>query len=407
MSWQDALEACEVTELTVRPRYLTPADTPWLGELVEGYAQFVGCPRGDLREWLAEPGVISGPRALVAATARVLDRQHSTRTVAVLEPRCTRELVFERAANSDASRHQVLCEVARECGVSLADIESSMFADLPDRRLLVAPKAAIAVDELMAQVNLSLAEGLLRRARTVVIRAHADVRQAVRAAKLRGLIISDATSSCPALEGNGSSLEIAGPLSVLRRTLVYGRALASLLVPLRAGGPFELDADCELGPDVGDRRLELSDRDPIYPARLAERGSSRQHERFQRDFERTMDEWLLTREPSPLLTADGLMFPDFSMTHRENPDERWLIEIVGFWTPEYLERKAAALASLPADVARRFIVCVDEERHAARGTVGRALPRGMRVLRYRRRVRVEDVLAVVGRESVVNDMKRG
>jgi predicted nuclease of restriction endonuclease-like RecB superfamily len=31
----------------------------------------------------------------------------------------------------------------------------------------------------------------------------------------------------------------------------------------------------------------------------------------------------------------------FALQHRSNPRQRWLLEIVGFWTPDYLARELA------------------------------------------------------------------
>ena len=65
-----------------------------------------------------------------------------------------------------------------------------------------------------------------------------------------------------------------------------------------------------------------------------------------------------------------------------------MLEIVGFWTPEYLGRKLALYrrAGLP-----NLILCIDEERQCADGD----LPLGARVLRFRRRVAVDDVLRIL------------
>lgn len=34
--------------------------------------------------------------------------------------------------------------------------------------------------------------------------------------------------------------------------------------------------------------------------------------------------------------AGTLIFPDFELVHRRERERRWLLEIAGFWTPEYL-----------------------------------------------------------------------
>ena len=62
-----------------------------------------------------------------------------------------------------------------------------------------------------------------------------------------------------------------------------------------------------------------------------------------------------------------------------------LIEIAGFWTPEYL---AAKLAQLRQAERALVCLCVDEDRACALGD----LPPNLSVLRFRRRVDAAAVL---------------
>jgi len=55
------------------------------------------------------------------------------------------------------------------------------------------------------------------------------------------------------------------------------------------------------------------------------------------------DGWRLEREPEPLLLEHGILIPDFAVTRA---DRRLYIEIVGFWTPAYRERKIRKLQQL-------------------------------------------------------------
>lgn len=85
-------------------------------------------------------------------------------------------------------------------------------------------------------------------------------------------------------------------------------------------------------------------------------------------------------------------FPDFVLQHRDDPSRRWLLEIAGFWTPRYLEHKFAKLAEAKIE---SLILCIDETRNCAEGT----LPARAKIIRYRRKIRVEDVLGVVPPEK--------
>ena len=59
---------------------------------------------------------------------------------------------------------------------------------------------------------------------------------------------------------------------------------------------------------------------------------------FAAKFGHKRGQWLLTREDEVILVDDTVMIPDFAFTHKKD-GRRALLEIVGFWHPEYLERK--------------------------------------------------------------------
>jgi predicted nuclease of restriction endonuclease-like RecB superfamily len=245
---------------------------------------------------------------------------------------------------------------------------------------LVAP-CPISPGELSLRVNLALAQAFLFRAASVLIAVNGNARALVRQAALYGLIVT--------VKGHAeaeASLEISGPLSLFRHTLVYGRAL-SALVPILPWCPrYTLEAACVLKGEA--RRFHLRPTDPVFPSAEPRRYDSALEERFARDFARAAPDWNLTREPQPVAADGALIFPDFAVEHRSDPDRRWLIEIVGFWTPDYLEKK---LARLRAAGLERLILCVDEGRACAEGE----LPQGARLVRFHRRIDAAAVLALI------------
>jgi len=68
--------------------------------------------------------------------------------------------------------------------------------------------------------------------------------------------------------------------------------------------------------------------------------------------------------------------------------ERWLLEIVGYWTADYVQRK---LSRVRAARIERLILCIDEERHCDDDL----LEIDTRVVRYRRKVDPRAVLEIV------------
>ncbi len=58
---------------------------------------------------------------------------------------------------------------------------------------------------------------------------------------------------------------------------------------------------------------------------------------------RDVDGWRLEREPEPLLLEQSIFIPDFALTRGQR---RIYVEILGFWTPAYRERKIQKLHQL-------------------------------------------------------------
>ena len=97
----------------------------------------------------------------------------------------------------------------------------------------------------------------------------------------------------------------------------------------------------------------------------------------------------LTRSRS----AAARFFPDFTLRH---PDGLLvLVEVVGFYTPEYLRAKLEALRSAGS---RPLIVCIDEALACEDGDVPGA------VLRFKRRV---DAGALIGAAESLRARSRG
>ncbi len=127
----------------------------------------------------------------------------------------------------------------------------------------------------------------------------------------------------------------------------------------------------------------------IHARQAPRQYDSRVEERFAREFRRLAPEWDVVREPEPIAADGRLIFPDFALQLRSNPARRWLLEIVGFWTPDYVANKLALYrrARLP-----NLILCIDDHRNCAEAD----LPSAALVVRFRRRVDAAAVLRLVG-----------
>lgn len=366
------------------PRYFLERDHVWLRALLDEYARFEGKSRRELRERLAAPLPMAVPLDKLRIARHVLDGTWRFETRAAVEPQRARATLFGEAGRT-GDRQLAICRAAEMLGVEGDAMVQSLFADLPYERIVTPPRDPPNPAVLAQRANLALVGGMLKRSVAVSIEGGSDLRAVVRQAKLRGLLCTIRQRST---SESRDRLEVSGPYALFRRTLLYGRAL-STLVPFAAHClDMELRAVCVLEGMPKPRTLVVRSGDPLFPAPAGARCDSKLEERFLRDFAKAAPEWDVIREPAAIPVDGTLIFPDFELRHRRDADRRWLVEIVGFWTPEYVDKKLRRLrqAALP-----RLILCLDDERNCGADE----LPADAQVIRYKRRIDPEEVLAII------------
>ncbi|WP_348613640.1 DUF790 family protein [Halobaculum rarum] len=387
-----------------RPQFVAgDADARRLAARVFGvYQGHVGERRADLDEALSALEREADDYKLVRGFASLLDREATFETRAPLPPRRARRIAFEAAeavgVTSDEERPAALGRAGDRLGVDPADIDSSLYADRDANQVLAAFDPRWTPAELLVQYDLSLAQTALFDATEVRVRS-TDPKALVSAAKRLGLLYEIRVR-----EGDGPTdreVVITGPDALFRRTRRYGTAFARLLRTVAAtADEWTLEADID---DRGrEYLLELDDGDVAVPGvePLAEPAfDSGVEADFAARFRALDLDWDLTREPEPLEVGarggDGasaevgasVMIPDFAFEYR-HADFRVFFEVMGFWTPEYVEKKLAQLADVE-DV--ELVVAVDESL----GVGEEIAARDHRVVTYSGTVRVKDVVDVL------------
>jgi len=366
------------------PHYLDERDHPWLGLLLEEYLRFVGRSKADLLEGLTTQLPFCAPLGKRQMVSHVLSRIFRTQVKSVIPPRELRSRLFVAAASSSLNRKELCERVASEFGICTEELETGLYADLPGQRCITAPTQTVPPGELALRTNLMLIQGLLARARSVEIRMAGNSGAVVRHAKRKGLICVVAKAA--AADGM-ASLALSGPYSLFRCTLLYGRVLGDLVPVLAWCNRFELSAEIVLG----EKSLELKVRsgDPIFPSEPPKSFDSKLEARFCRSFLRATKSWDVVREPEPIPVGGTLIFPDFALQHRHDSGRRWLLEIVGYWTPDYLRKKLERLreARIP-----NLLLCVSDKLNCADGD----LPEEASVIRFTKRLEPDDVLRMIG-----------
>jgi hypothetical protein len=365
------------------PDYLGPQDFPWIRAMLDVYIRFEGKTFRELDHRLVEPLSPEPPRPKKKRVAAVLHRLFRERSPRSHRPRQLREALFVAAASQPLNRRdETIADVAGSLELSPTELERLLFADLPGQRRVARPQPEPTPLSVTLEANLALAKGLVARSVGVEIELRGNARAVVKLARLRGLICVVAR---PEQTDADIALNISGPLALFRRTTVYGRALAALVGVLPWCERFRLRARCALDGEVVP--VEIRSGDPLALSDEPRRFDSRLEERLFRDLGRAAPDWEIIREPEPIQLPGHMIFPDFALEHRRDR-RRWILEIVGFWTRDYLDQKLASLAAAKLD---NLIVCVD----AARGCDENDLPASSHLVSYKRRIDPADVLAII------------
>jgi hypothetical protein len=368
-----------------RVDYLGAHDYSWLGVVLGEFLRFEGRRWRELEERLREPFDIPVEPMRFHAAVQVLRGLFGSDGGDRVDAVEARTVVFELAAQGTASRRATLEEASGRLGVSPEMLEEELFGDVREERRVKPPGQPVTPSELALRVNTRFAQAVVRGASEVEIDAYENVRSLVRHARLRGLLCT-ILAGAPGNDFARTRLSISGPFALFRHTLVYGRALAEL-VPLLARSPrFSLAARSLVHGEMVCFVVESGD--PLFPSENLRAFDSRVEERFARDMKRLAPDWHVLREPTAVAASGTLIFPDFLLSHRLDPRRRFFVEIVGFWTPEYVARK---LETLRAARIENLILAIDEARRCTEMD----LPFGAMVVRFKKKVDASKLLPIL------------
>ncbi|MEJ5293017.1 MAG: DUF790 family protein [Candidatus Methanosuratincola sp.] len=347
----------------IYPGYLSP-DAPertLAARLISLYSKSPGKKKSEISEAAKEIESEGNDFRVVRGLCTLLDRRSVFEVRSPVDPQVLREKVFEQGAPvlDEGKRWEVLSNAAANFGVNPEDVLNYLWADLPEERVL-ASFCEPTPDSLLASYNLSMTQTLLFRATFLGISVKGNPRAMLRAVKRLGLMYS-----IRAVEGDSVSITVEGPASMIKLTERYGTSLAKLLPLVLESKDWEIRSQISRG-QFGRKRLldfHLSSSDGVlFPeVRIQDvEYDSSVEESFARRFRAMETKWNLLREPGLIETPAGILIPDFAF---EMGGHRIYLEVVGFWTPEYLEKKISKLNSLPPGLA--FVVAVNRSLASA------------------------------------------
>jgi predicted nuclease of restriction endonuclease-like RecB superfamily len=309
----------------------------------------------------------------------------SNSTIPIIDPPRIRKAVFEESSKrgfalTELERMEIANSVASRLHLSSHDVVlKTMWSDLDDN-LILDYFDAIDPEALVGWYNLSLMQTLLFNCTKLdfYISGGLNWKRVLRTVKRLGLMYY--LQQPQQQQENRIICSLEGPLSLFKLTDRYGTLLARLLPSIifssdkkrvsSSGAEWHLDAWIVRKTMDGRKIYEfkiskneipelMTDPYSSFPSSsITEKevaGSSSLYndynnfdsaveEKFAKRFEQAETGWRLIREPDPLVLSNGGAFiPDFMF---EKYDKKIYLEIVGFWTKEYLERKLQKLADI-------------------------------------------------------------
>jgi len=337
-------------------------------EMITCFQEAIGTTQGELDRRLQELEGDSPDYRLKRGFAHLLRNSFSTfDIVSPLEPSQLRQQIFAIAAESIPSANSTLLtleKVALQLSKELNrevlpdELSKSLYADLAQNKILTQFDAPTP-EHLLHRYNLSQVQGIFYRASHVQLNAHrndpGEYKLLFRYLKLFQLMTY--------IEGDadqGFTLTIDGPTSLFKPNTRYGFALAKMIPALlhvtkwslhatlrhrdpysgvSKTGKYSLNSDCGL----------VSHYPPGKPY------DSMLEASFAGKWDALKTEWRLEREVDLIPIPGSVMIPDFRLVH---PDGRsFLLEIVGYWRPEYLQKKFSQVRRSECD---NLILAVSE-----------------------------------------------
>lgn len=398
-----------------------PADYHYLAvaaELTTLFRQHIGRSRGALAEALRDYEGDSLDYPVIRGLAAVLEARCTFGNEPPLNPVDLRAAIFRHGPIiskpdlfSQTTREQAIAETAAIYGLTVQQVEMAFFADLAEEQLLLNPGDPLAPGDLIARYNLELARGLLywaREMRVIVGDGYKDVFKYIKLFKLMYSIrpVSNFRVLAEVGRPNGYHITLFGPISpFVKSTIRYGLQFAKFMPALLLCRNWHMEADIQV-PGISSRKPHHYTLDDSTELRTHFASSGLFDSRLEADFAAEFETkyggatrvWELAREDELIVLGDTVMIPDFSLTHRKE-GRRALLEIVGFWQPDYLRRK---LAKVREAGRHDLILLVYESANVAEGTF-EAVSAG-EVLTFSRKPVLKEVLAAVERCAMLPTM---
>jgi predicted nuclease of restriction endonuclease-like RecB superfamily len=316
--------------------------------MIEAYKNHVGEKKSVLKTFASELEDEGYEYRFVRGLAHLLDRKSTFKCNDKINPVELRRRIFQTTgklglATTPERRNGVIETVASELKVTPKVVDEFLYADL-DSELILEEFEPPTPDELLKEYNLSLTQTLLFDSTELSFTASGKWQKIFYAVKRLGLIYE-------VYKDGRFWVKIDGPASLFKLTRRYGTATAKLLPTIIANLEWTVEAKilwrytneiCSFKLESWKHRTMLkSFQQPTVSY------DSTVEQDFAEQFQGLKTGWQLKREPEPVPAGKQVIIPDFSL---EKDGFKVYMEIVGFWTLEYLLRKIEKLKKVEANM---------------------------------------------------------
>lgn len=327
----------------IQPRYakLSSENLEVANRLIETYKGHGGEKKKVLTAFADELENQGYEYRFVRALSLLLDRKGTFVCDSKINPYDLRKKIFQATEKyglptTPKKRQQILEFVSSATALTIEIIDEQLYADLDSELILTkfdAPSAA----ELLQHYNLSLAQTLLFDCTELNFKASGNWQRIFYSIKKLGLIYE-------VFRDDSLGVKIDGPASLFKLTKRYGLNIAKLLPIIAANQEWTLNAKIlwKYTNEICNFKMESTKHKELLrkPNLQQVTYDSAIEESFASQFQALKSGWTLKREPNPVPAGNQVIIPDFSL---ERTGLKIYLEIVGFWTEEYLLRKAEKL----------------------------------------------------------------
>jgi predicted nuclease of restriction endonuclease-like RecB superfamily len=381
---------------------LNPANLAMATDMIQLFQGQVGQPQASLNRQLQELEGEDTNYRIKRGLAHILrNRFASFDVVSPLEPSALRQRVFAMAAQTAPSpqataRHlaQLSQQLSQELDkeVSVVDLRQGLYADLQDNRRLIEFEPPTP-EALLHRYNLSQTQGVFYKASDLVMHLYRNdpgeyklMFKYLKLFRLMTYIEGDADQ--------GFTITIDGPASLFKPSTRYGVDIAKLIPAILHVSRWRLTATLQLKDaytkQPKPRQFSLdSDCGLVTHYPPGKPYDSMIEESFVNRWPTNKTPWRLEREVDLIPLPGSVMIPDFRLVH---PDGReYLLEIVGYWRPEYLRKKFAQVHKSERD---NLILAVSERLNLEKAGVNlQQVP--AQVVWFKNKLQPKSILAVL------------